>query len=97
MRNRFVVAYDISDPKRWRRVFQTMKSFGDAMQYSVFQCLLTRQERLELELELTELIHHDEDRILIADLGPADGRGDQAITFVGRGPHLLTPPGPTIV
>jgi len=24
----YVVAYDIADPKRWRRVFKTMKSYG---------------------------------------------------------------------
>ena len=38
MRNRHIVAYDVSDPARLRRVHRKMNGFGDALQYSVFAC-----------------------------------------------------------
>ena len=37
----YIVTYDISNNKRWRRVFKTMNGFGDWVQLSVFQCRLT--------------------------------------------------------
>ena len=68
----YVVAYDIADPKRWRRVFKTMHGFGQWLQLSVFQCRLTRRRRVELAERLEQLIHHGEDHVLILDLGPAE-------------------------
>lgn len=38
MRNTFLVCYDICDDKRLRKVFRTMRDFGDHLQYSVFEC-----------------------------------------------------------
>ena len=35
----YIVAYDISEPKRWRHVFKTMKGYGHWVQLSV-RCLL---------------------------------------------------------
>ena len=37
----YIVAYDIADPKRWRRVFRLMEGFGEWLQLSVFQCRLS--------------------------------------------------------
>ncbi len=68
----YIVAYDIADPKRWRRVFKTMHGFGQWLQLSVFQCRLTRRRRAELAARLEQLIHHGEDHVLILDLGAAD-------------------------
>ena len=36
--NLYIVAYDISDPRRWRRVFRLMNGYGEWLQLSVFQC-----------------------------------------------------------
>lgn len=74
MRNRYIVSYDISDNRRWRRVYRTMRGFGDPIQYSVFQCDLLPAERIMMIEALTEVINHKEDRILIIDVGPAKGR-----------------------
>jgi CRISPR-associated protein Cas2 len=35
---------------------------------------------------LTEIIKHDEDRIMIVDLGPLDGRIEDSIEFLGVHP-----------
>ncbi|HCC32386.1 MAG TPA: CRISPR-associated endonuclease Cas2 [Clostridiales bacterium] len=84
MRNRYLVSYDISDPKRLARVFRKMRGFGEAVQYSVFLCSLSPQERVILLAALSELINHKEDRVMIVDLGPAGGRGQECMEFLGR-------------
>jgi CRISPR-associated protein Cas2 len=69
----YIVAYDISDQRRWRRVFRAMHGFGEWLQLSVFQCRLTRRRRAEMETRLRGLIKDGEDHILLVDVGPADG------------------------
>lgn len=68
----YIVVYDICDQKRWRRVYKTVKSFGQWVQLSVFQCVLSKKKLLKMEHELEDCIKQDEDHVLIADLGPAD-------------------------
>ena len=41
MRNTYLVCYDIADDKRLRKVFKTMRDFGDHLQYSIFECQFT--------------------------------------------------------
>jgi CRISPR-associated protein Cas2 len=68
----WIVTYDVSDPKRWRRVFRTMKGRGEWLQLSVFQCRLSRRGMVELRAALGGIVKHDEDHVLFLDLGPAD-------------------------
>ena len=44
----YIVTYDISDDRRWRRVFKLMRGYGRWLQLSVFQCRLSAQRRAEL-------------------------------------------------
>ena len=84
MRNRYMVAYDVSDATRLRRTHNKLKRFGDALQYSVFLCDLSHKELVIMKTALTELINHHEDRVVIIDIGPADGRGATAMQTLGR-------------
>ncbi|GAB4373006.1 MAG: CRISPR-associated endonuclease Cas2 [Bryobacter sp.] len=84
MRQTYLVTYDISDPKRLRRVFKTMRDWGDHLQFSVFECQLTATDLALLRAELKEIIHHEEDQVLLVHLGPSEGRGDRAITALGK-------------
>jgi CRISPR-associated protein Cas2 len=68
----YVVVYDISSPKRWRRVFRLMEGFGEWLQLSVFQCRLSTRRHAELIALLDGIIHHDDDHVILMDLGPAD-------------------------
>ncbi|WP_295886880.1 CRISPR-associated endonuclease Cas2 [uncultured Thiohalocapsa sp.] len=68
----YIVAYDISDQRRWRRIFKLMKGYGEWVQLSVFQCRLTRQQHAELVSLLDGIIHHSEDHVLLLDFGHAD-------------------------
>ena len=79
----YIVTYDISDPRRGRRVFKTMRDYGEWLQLSVFQCRLTRRRRAELETRLRALVRNGEDHVLLIDVGPAD-KIDPAVESIGR-------------
>ena len=79
----YIVAYDIADPKRWRRVFRTMKGYGRWLQLSVFQCRLSGRRRADLGAVLERLIHHKEDHVVILDLGLAD-EVDPRVESIGK-------------
>ena len=68
----YIVAYDISDQKRWRSIFKLLHGYGEWLQLSVFQCRLSRRRHAELVATLDELIHHAEDHVIMLDLGLAD-------------------------
>ncbi|MGV8126637.1 MAG: CRISPR-associated endonuclease Cas2 [Methanothrix sp.] len=82
----YIVSYDIMDAKRLHTVHKTMKGFGDPIHYSVFRCNLSEKGKVELMAALTEIVKHDQDRIMIVDLGPLDGRVDDRIDFIGLHP-----------
>lgn len=96
MRNRYLVCYDVCDPKRLERTFKKMNGFGDPVQYSVFICDLSPKERVFLEQALTEILNLKEDRALIVDMGPVEGRGQERFTMMGK-PRQLPSRGPVIV
>lgn len=68
----YIVAYDIGDPKRWRRIFKLMHGYGEWLQLSVFQCRLSARRHAELVATLDEIIHHKNDHVIMLDLGPVD-------------------------
>ena len=91
MRQRYLVTYDISDPKRLRQVFKTMKGFGRHLQFSVFSCDLSPMALVQLKLALTGIIDMRDDQVLIIDLGPADGRAAEAFESLGRRTNAADP------
>src|SRR5690606_25774027 len=79
----YVVAYDIADQKRWRRVFKLMKGYGRWLQLSVFHCRLDGGRRAEMALALERAISPNADHVIILDLGPAEDV-DLAVESFGR-------------
>ncbi len=59
-----LVAYDISSPKRLRRVAKTCEDFGIRVEYSVFECDLAEDDFRRLWKRLGTVIDEDEDCIL---------------------------------
>ena len=86
--NVYIVSYDICDPKRLHHVHKTMKGFGDPLHYSVFRCDLSAKGKVELVAALTDIIKHDEDRVMIINLGPIEGQVDKRIDFLGIRPKM---------
>ena len=73
-----IIAYDIRNPLRRRRVYKRLQQWRIDGQKSVHECLLATREAEELYLQLSELIDDDTDRLLLAWLSPngaVDGRG----------------------
>lgn len=79
----YIVTYDISDERRWRRVFKVMNGYGEWLQLSVFQCRLSQRRRAELIQLLDGIIHHAADHVVVMDLGPAD-RVVPRVTSLGK-------------
>lgn len=84
VRTRYVIAYDVAKPARLRKTYKLMCAHGDPLQYSVFQCDLSASERIVLIERLVEILNLKEDRILIVDVGPAEGRGQANIEVIGK-------------
>jgi len=95
MRTSYLVCYDICDDKRLRKVFQAMRSYGDHLQYSVFECQFTAMDPARCRAELSQIINHKEDQVLFVNLGTAEGRGDRVITALGKAYTALD--GPCII
>lgn len=68
----YIVAYDISDEKRLRKVFKLMKGYGEWLQFSIFQCRLSARRHAELMSLLDGMIVSGHDHVVMLDLGPAD-------------------------
>lgn len=79
----YVVAYDISDPRRWRRVFKLMKGYGRWLQLSVFHCRLDGGRRVEMASALESIIDGTADHVVILDLGPAEDV-ELAVESIGK-------------
>jgi CRISPR-associated protein Cas2 len=92
LRQRYIVTYDIGDPKRLRQVFKTMKGFGRHLQFSVFSCDLAAVALVRLKIALNEVIDSLHDQVLIIDIGPSEGRAGEAIESLGRRAYLAEPP-----
>ena len=83
-RIRYLVSYDISHPKRLRRVANTLQSYGTRLQYSVFECPLDGLRLEKLKSKLRDIIHHEADQVLFVSLGPAIGDASLIIESLGQ-------------
>lgn len=80
----YVISYDIADPKRWRRIFKLMNGYGEWLQLSVFQCLLSARRHAELMSLLDGIILNGHDHVVMLDLGPADSVTPRVISLGKR-------------
>ncbi|MBI4752260.1 MAG: CRISPR-associated endonuclease Cas2 [Acidobacteria bacterium] len=55
-----VISYDISSDKRRTKIFEALKSYGQHVQYSVFECDLSKQAYAKLRHRLDALISKSE-------------------------------------
>ncbi|MEB3828061.1 CRISPR-associated endonuclease Cas2 [Phormidium sp. CCY1219] len=58
------VVYDIPEDKRRTKVHKILKSYGQWVQYSVFQCELTETQYAKLRSRLREHIKPEEDSVM---------------------------------
>lgn len=70
----YLLCYDIASAPRLRKMHELAKAYGRPIQYSVFVCVLRREDRVRLADRVSRLIHHHLDRVAILDLGPVPDR-----------------------
>jgi CRISPR-associated protein Cas2 len=96
MRRRYLVAYDICDDVRLRRVHDVVRSFGLRLQYSVFVCDLDGMEKIALKTRLRGVMLQNADSVMFIDLGEPSRGGVERFEFLGVAVKLPTE-GPLIV
>jgi CRISPR-associated protein Cas2 len=57
------ISYDISEDKRRTKIHKLLKSYGQWMQYSVFECDVTDAQYAKLRARLSKMIKPEEDSI----------------------------------
>jgi CRISPR-associated protein Cas2 len=82
-RTRYLVSYDVCNPKRLRKVARALEGFGVRLQYSVFECPLDGIRLAKLKMELQDLLNHDEDQVLFVSLGPSANDAALVIDAMG--------------
>jgi CRISPR-associated protein Cas2 len=79
--NSYIVSYDISDPKRLRKVATACEDFGLRKQFSVFLCRLSATDFVRLRTRLYDLINLEKDQVLFI---PLCAKCVQQIEALGR-------------
>jgi len=91
-RQLYVVAYDISEPRRLRKALYILKDYAWGGQKSVFECFLTPTEKYDLCERVRSVIDEEEDSLLavkireqelVQGLGIACLPKDEALFYVG--------------
>ncbi len=68
----YLCTYDVAEDKRRNKLFELLKDHGEHVQFSVFLCSLTTMEVKRLGAAAAEIIHQQEDQLLVIDIGPDD-------------------------
>jgi CRISPR-associated protein Cas2 len=95
-RRRYLVAYDIRNPRRLRAVAQLMLASGNRIQYSVFLADLDRKELSGLQAALEALIDRSADTVAFVNLGAATGGQPSNVAWLGQIPTISWVP-PVVV
>ncbi|HOC68747.1 MAG TPA: CRISPR-associated endonuclease Cas2 [Candidatus Hydrogenedentes bacterium] len=82
-RTRYLVCYDIRDPKRLRKIAQIVSAFGYRLQFSIFECALDNQRLQQLRCAIDPEIKHDEDQIMFVSLGESSNNEGLRIDTMG--------------
>lgn len=78
----YLVSYDITDDKRRLKLAKHLENFGDRVQYSVFECLLTNDLLQKMKTGIEKTISPEEDSVRIYPLCANCGR---EIQIFGQG------------
>ena len=63
-KNFVVVAYDVSDDRRRRRIVKILEKIGVRVNYSVFECMLTDAQYEKLRADIGRKIKPREDSVV---------------------------------
>jgi CRISPR-associated protein Cas2 len=84
----YVIAYDIPDDKRRTKVHKLLSAYGQWTQYSLFECFLSRLQRIELMHQLQLLLDPQTDSLRFYLL--CDACAERVQTVGGQPPQEPT-------
>lgn len=86
-----VITYDINDDKKRTRLHKTLRRYGEAVQYSVFECIIDEAQFDEMRREIARLLGDEAQGVRLRSLRrvpPSDGNDglchddfDQAVLY----------------
>ncbi|MCK4841326.1 MAG: CRISPR-associated endonuclease Cas2 [Methylococcales bacterium] len=56
----WLIVYDISDHRQRRLIFNLLKNYGQRVQFSVFECELSKKQQLTLRQQLCDYMETDD-------------------------------------
>ena len=89
----YLVTYDIPCNKRRKKISDLLEGYGQRVQYSVFECVLTTQKYDELRLRLRQRLKLGEDSLRLYPLS----RHTLNQVEVFGGVPLVTSPGSVVI
>lgn len=92
MRTSYLICYDIADARRLRYVSKLLNNWGLRIQYSIFECNLTKKDLTICKAQLLKVIDVAHDQVLFVRLGPTQSRGDRCIEAMGKAYHGFDAP-----
>ena len=85
MKDWHLIAYDVRDPKRLRKVAKILEGYGSRIQYSIFRVRVDRQTLEKLHWELNQVMEAVDDLLVMpickscASKVPRHSTGDQSV------------------
>lgn len=89
----YVITYDIPCDRRRKKIADLLEGYGERVQYSVFECVLSKEKYKELRQRLRKRFKKDEDSVRFY---PISGHTLTEIDVWGE-PPLTSSRGSTIV
>lgn len=87
-RHHYIVAYDISEPTRLRKVHKVCCAFGFPIQYSLFGCQLTEKQLASLKAKLSQVIREKEEQVIFLKVKKVPDKSDSnkipGVESIGR-------------
>jgi CRISPR-associated protein Cas2 len=80
--HKYIIAYDIADPKRLARLYRYMKTKAVPIQYSVFIAMLRHSQLQTLIADIAAIIHSGQDDVRIYPL-------PKTLAIISIGQNLL--------
>lgn len=90
----YVIAYDIPCDKRRRKVSDLLEGYGQRVQDSVFECVLSKNRFEALKKRLLQRLKFEEDSLRIY---PLSSQNLTQVEIWGLSPPLTLPPHSTLV
>ncbi|XFA73273.1 CRISPR-associated endonuclease Cas2 [Thermosynechococcaceae cyanobacterium Okahandja] len=90
----YVIAYDIPNDKRRRKVAELLEGYGQRVQFSVFEARLTPKQLQQLRDRLRRRLKFSEDHVRIY---PLSHHTESSILILGIGCSSLEPPTSQVV